>query len=101
MCAICDHRPAKARGICANCQAKLDSEKRKRKAEQPVKYATYRGHTIGFFKNDGGKLVPRLLKRNPENLPKYMTLDLNTYIEGLDRATIKRIKSAILTLAHA
>ena len=99
MCAICNHRP-KANGgrYCANCQAKLDKEKRRNQAEKPVKFATYRGHVVGFYRRDG-VLVPRLLGRKPEGLPKGKTLDLNHYIEGFTREQVKNLKSAILQLA--
>jgi len=100
-CVVCDHRPARVGAYCANCNSKLEAEKRKSQAEQPVKYATYRGHCVGFFKNGGGKLVARLNRRNPDNLPKSITLNLNAYIEGMTREQVKKIKSAILSLAHS
>ena len=101
MCAICNHRPkAKGSRYCVNCQAKMDKEKRLRTAEKPVKFATYRGHVVGFYRRNGdGVLVPRLLRRKPEGLPKGKTLDLNRYIEGFTREQVKNLKSAILQLA--
>jgi len=102
MCAICNHRP-KANGgrYCTNCQAKLENEKRRRKAEKPVKFATYRGHVVGFYRNGNGMLTPRLLQRKPEGLPKGKTLDLNHYIEGFSREQVKKLKSTILQLASS
>jgi len=98
MCAICNYRPrAKGQRYCTNCQAKLDKENRLRKAEKPVKFATYRGHVVGFYRHDG-VLVPRLLRRKPEVLLKGKTLDLNHYIEGFSREQVKKLKSAILQL---
>ena len=99
MCALCNHRP-KANGgrYCSNCQAKLDKEKRLRQPEKPVKFATYHGHVVGFYRHDG-VLVPRLLRRKPEGLPKGKTLDLNHYIEGFTREQVKNLKSAVLQLA--
>jgi hypothetical protein len=100
MCAICNHRPEAPGGrYCANCQAKLDKEKRLRKADKPVKFATYRGYVVGFYRQNGA-LVPRLLQRKPEGLPKGITLDLNHYIEGFTREQVKNLKSAILQLAQ-
>ncbi len=98
MCAICNHRP-KANGgrYCSNCQAKLDKENRLRQPEKPVKFATYRGHVVGFYRRHG-VLVPRLLRRKPEGLPRGKTLDLNHYIEGFTREQAKNLKSAILQL---
>jgi hypothetical protein len=99
MCAICNHRPKAPGGrYCANCQAKLDKENRLRKAEKPVKFATYRGYVVGFYRQNGA-LVPRLLRRKPEGLPKGNTLNLDHYIEGFTREQAKNLKSAILQLA--
>jgi len=99
MCAICNHRPKAPGGrYCANCQSKLDREKRRRVTEKPVKFATYRGYVVGFYRRDG-VLVPRLLRRKPEGLPKGKTLDLNRYIEGFTREQVKNLKSAVLQLA--
>jgi hypothetical protein len=99
MCAICNRRPrANGSRYCANCQAKMDREKRLRRAEKPVKFATYRGHVVGFYRRDG-VLVPRLLRRKPEGLPRGKTLDLNHYIEGFTREQVKNLKAAILQLA--
>lgn len=100
MCAICDHRPATANGFCHNCNSKLDSQKGKSKATKPVKYAHYRGTVIGFFRNGGNTLVPRLLKRKPESLPKGITINLDGYVVGLTREQVKKIKLAILTLSN-
>jgi len=100
-CVVCNRRPAQHGAYCANCQAKIEAGIKRNKAEQPVQYATYRGHVIGFFRNGGDKLVPRLLRRKAGNLPKTKTLDLNTYIEGFTRPQVKKLKSAILQLANA
>ena len=101
MCAICNHRPrAAGSAYCSNCQAKLDREKRLRRAEQAVKFATYQGHVVGFYRQQNGNLKPRLLQRKPEGLPKGKTLDLNHYIPGFTREEVKRLKSAILQLAQ-
>ena len=100
MCAICNHRPKAPGGrYCANCQAKIDKENRLRQAEKPVKYATYQGHVVGFYR-ENGHLVPRLLRRKPEGLPKGNTLDLNHYIPGFTREQVKNLKSAIFQLAR-
>ena len=102
-CIICDNRPAVSNGFCHNCNSKIESQKRKSKskAEQPVKFATYQGYVVGFYPNGGGKLVPRLLRRKPENLPRSRTLDLNHYIEGFTRTQVKRIKTVILQLSNS
>lgn len=100
MCTICQHRPPANGGrYCNVCVAKMEKEKRARSREKPVKFATYRGHVVGFYPKGNGKLVTRLLRRKPEGLPKGKTLDLNTYIEGFTREQVKNIKAAILQLA--
>jgi hypothetical protein len=99
MCSICNRRPrANGSRYCTNCQAKMDREKRLRTAEKPVKFATYRGHVVGFYRSDG-VLIPRLLRRKPEGLPRGKTLDLNHYIPGFTREQVKNLKAAILQLA--
>lgn len=102
MCSICQHRPpAKDSRYCTNCQAKLDAQKAQRRGAKPAKFATYRGHVVGFYRRGDGMLVPSLLRRKPEGLPKGKTLDLNTYIEGFTREQVKHLKNAILTLANS
>lgn len=100
-CIICLRRPAKGNGYCANCASQIEAEKRRKQADEPVKFLTYRGHVVGLYRNGNGRLTPKLLKRSPENLPKTKTLDLNTYIEGFTREEIKRFKACVLQLAHA
>lgn len=104
MCPICEHRPkAKGSRYCSNCLAKMGKTVKTRSAQKPVKFATYRGHVIGFFPNgkQNGRVVLRaeLLRRKPEGLPKGKTLDLNHYIEGFDRGQVQKIKKTILQLA--
>ena len=101
-CVVCDHRPARDAGICPNCQSKIRADKRKRQAKKPVKFATYRGHVIGFYHNGNGNglgLTPRLLRRSAENLPRTNTINLDGYVDGMTRAQVKKIKAAILQLA--
>lgn len=101
-CVLCERRPAKTDdGYCTNCDQGLDAETRRRENNNPVKFLTYRGHVVGLYHNGGGSLIPRLLKRSPDNLPKKKTLNLNRYIEGFARAEIKRFKACVLQLAHA
>ncbi len=101
-CVICDQLPARhAKGYCANCHAKIEAECKRRKPDKPVKYLVYRGNVVGLFKNGGVELRARLLRINPKRLPKGRTLDLNTWLEGFDRAQIKRFKACVLRLANA
>jgi len=103
-CTICNHRPARTgEGYCKTCASQIEADKRHRKMqnEKPVKYLTYRGSIVGLFKNGNGKLKARLLKGNPELLPKARTLDLNKYCPGFDRSQIKAFKACCLKLSNA
>lgn len=98
-CIICDHRPAMRGGCrCHNCDQKVNSFRKASRHEQPVKFLTYQGAVVGFYPNGGKKLVPRLLKRNPDNLPKSKTINLNTYVEGFTREQVKKLKAVIKAL---
>jgi hypothetical protein len=100
-CAICDHRPA-ARGgkYCYICASQMEADRRRIK-RVPFRFATYRGSSIAFFKRGDGGLDYLPIKRKPENLPKGITLDLNTYIHGFEREQVHKIKTAILQCANA
>lgn len=100
-CVICERRPARVNGRCGNCQARIEAEQRRRKPQQPFKYVTYKGFVVGFYRNGGDKLTPRLLHRNPDRLPKGVTIDLNHYCDGFSREQVKRLKRCVLRLAHA
>lgn len=98
-CIICEQRPAQTEdGYCQNCAGHIKAEN-KRKTVKPFRYVTYQGHVLAFFKNGGDKLIPRLVSRKPECLPKKITLDLNTYIHGFTREQIKNLKRAVLSAA--
>jgi len=97
-CIICEQRPARDGAYCWNCNQKIEAEKRRAKPEKPAKFITYRGYVVGLYhKND--RLIPELLKRDPENLPKSQTLNLDTYIPGFSREQIKKFKACVLQLA--
>lgn len=100
-CNVCEARPVRVGGLCHNCAHKIEAEKRHNKAEQPVSFFTYRGHVVGLYRNGGSTLVPKLMNRNPDNLPKSKTLDLNTYLEGFTRERVKSFKACVLKLAGA
>lgn len=100
-CIVCERRPARGGAYCVNCSAKIDAEQRCRNANQPERFLTYRGIVVGLYRNGGGKLIPRLLRRNPKWLSKSRTLDLNTYLEGFTREEVKRFKACVLQLANA
>ena len=100
-CNVCEARPARVEGLCHNCSRKIEAEKGHKKAEKPVSFLTYRGHVVGLYRNGGSTLLPKLMNRNPDTLPKSKTLDLNTYLEGFTREKVKSFKSCVLTLASA
>ena len=100
-CIICGTRRVKGVGNCHVCQSRIDADRRSRKTAQPVKFLTYRGHVVGLFPNGvKGILQGRLLKRDPEKLPKGRTIDLNKWCDGFTRATIKEFKAKVLRLAQ-
>lgn len=98
-CVICEKRPANGDGRCVQCSGKI-TKMSKRKV-QPRNFLTYRGHVIGLYQNGGKQLIPRLLRRSAEHLPKGKTIDLNHYCSGYSRGIIKRFKACVLNLAHA
>ncbi len=100
-CLICEQRPAhKATGFCHNCESKLESQRRQSKPVEPKHYLTYRGIVVGLYPDGKGKLKARLLRRDAQHLPKYKTLDLNTYLDGFSREQVKKFKACVLSLAH-
>lgn len=103
-CTICNRRPAQTdTGYCNNCTAQIAAECRNKnsQAEKPVKFLTYQGHVVGLYPNGNNSLKARLLSRNPSNLPKTKTLDLNIYLPGFTRKQIKAFKRCVLQLANA
>lgn len=104
-CVICGARRVRVPGRCHVCQDQIDADKRRAKTVQPEHFLTYRGTVVGLFPNgkeNGEKrLVARLLKRDPDKLPKARTIDLNHWCDGFTREQIKRFKACVLKLAHA
>ena len=100
-CIICEHRPANGNGFCHNCDSKLKAKRKHKNGNKPKHFLTYRGLVVGLFPDGKGTLKARLLKRNPDNLPKSKTLDLNRYCEGFTRAKIKDFKACVLRLANS
>ena len=100
-CIICDKRPvANGNGWCANCTAKIEAERRRRRPEEARMYFHYRGHVVGLFPNGNGMLSPRLLTRSLDRLRKSRTLNLDRYCPGYTRGQIKRFKAAVLSVAR-
>jgi hypothetical protein len=101
-CLICERQPRQEGQLyCGNCASKLASERRRSQRPEPLKYATYRGHVVGFYPNGDGKLQPRLVMRDPSKLPQSKTINLDVYCPGFTREQVKKIKRAILALANA
>ena len=99
-CVVCDHRPARVAGLCTNCNAKVESERKRKADQEPFRFVTYHGHVVGMFPNGrDGNYIPRLLKREPDKLPKGRTINLDHYCEGFTRDQIKKMKRCILALA--
>ena len=100
-CIICERRPANGSGFCVQCGNKISAERKARAKNEPRYFLTYRGHVVGLFANGNGTLIPRLLKRSPDRLPKRKTINLNVYCEGYTRQKIKEFKACTLKLALA
>ncbi|MDD5547065.1 MAG: hypothetical protein PHO67_07945 [Candidatus Omnitrophica bacterium] len=100
-CIICESRPVamgvKA-GYCKQCSDQIEAQKRARSGKDEVyKYLTYRGVVIALkpVKKQGGSQMynaERVFK-NPDTLPKGITVNLNQYCEGYDRSQIKKMKA--------
>jgi len=101
-CVICNKRPTNnPSGRCSPCENKIKAATEKLRPVKPEKYVTYRGHVVGMYRVDKGKLHPRLLSVRPERLPVTKTINLDMFCDGYDRAIIKRLKACVLSLAHA
>jgi len=101
-CAICGVRPRhNGESYCAPCGGKVAAEYRRKENLRPVKFLIYRDNVVGLFRNGGGLLVPRLLKRDPEKLPKGKTINLDRYCPGFDRQQIRKMKRAILSVTQS
>lgn len=100
-CLICEQRPARKGGICAQCYGHIEHERKSRVKVEPRYFVTYRGNVVGFWPNGDGKLKGELLRREAANLPKGKTINLDTYCEGFERSQIKALKACVLKLAHA
>jgi len=101
-CVICEKRPSlNGNGYCQQCEGKVDKDRRSRQPAKPFRYVTYRGYVVGLFPTGEGTYRPRLLSGNPERLPKSITINLNVFCEGFDKAMIKRLKACVLKCAHA
>jgi len=98
-CVICEKRPGHESGYCTNCEAQLKA--RRGQKREVFRFVTYRGFAVAFYRNGNGTLKTELTRRNPENLPKTKTLDLNKYIDGFTRGQVKKLKRCILQLANA
>jgi len=98
-CPICERKPRHQGGYCRTCASKIESERKVRQSPKAEKFVTFRGFVMGLFPNGGGKLRPKLLKRDPEKLPKRRTINLNVFCPGFERWQIRKMKAAILGLA--
>ena len=99
-CVICSKRPARNGMYCIECSKIMERASNHKAALVPKHFLTYRGHVVGLFPNGNGMLKSRLLKRSAGNLPKRKTLDLNTYLTGFSRDTVKSFKACVLSLVR-
>ncbi len=100
-CIICEQRPARQAGICAQCGRHIEHECQVGVRIEPRYYLTYRDAVVGLYPNGGDVLKARLLKREASHLPKGKTIDLNGWCEGFDRSQIRKMKATVLQLSNA
>lgn len=101
-CVICGRKTKSDAAYCQQHQRQLDKarqEERRRKQPKAVKYACYRGHIIGFFKNGGGKLIASYVGMSTSGIPKGKLINLDEYCEGYTREQIKKLKATVLALS--
>lgn len=106
-CVICGNRPvAKGQqaGYCKVCQDQIDSGRRARSSQEEVRqYVTYKGVVIALKPShvEGGLQMYKAERifRAPESLPKSKLVDLNHYVEGLDRKQVKKYKALFARVA--
>lgn len=101
-CLICN-RKTKGDPYCQQHQRQLNKAKEqegRRNQLKAVKYACYRGHVIGFFKNGNNTLKPSYVGMSINRIPKAKLINLDEYCEGYTRDQIKKLKAAVLTLSQ-
>lgn len=98
-CHICARRPAATdTGYCLNCQQQLEATRRRKRADTPYRYVTFRGVTVALYQ-DGDTYIPRRVNRDPERLPKSRHINLDIYCPGFTREQVKKLKRLCLSFA--
>ena len=109
VCLICEVKPRyNGSRFCHDCEGKLKANGGTQKAVKPDYYLTYHGITVGFFRNERGKLTPRLLHRDifkvlPSGdvkckVPTDKVINLDEYCPGYTREQVKRFKAVVAEL---
>jgi len=78
-------------------------EESKHNGKKAFRYVQYRGHVIGFFPvgKDGDTVYrPRYIGMSTHGIPKGLLIDLDGYCRGYTRVQIKKLKAAVLKVAH-
>ena len=98
-CFICETAPRYNGSIfCHNCESQIEAAKKQGRKPRHEKFLVYRGYVVGLYHNGNGSWHPEALKRSANGLPKFRTINLDTYCKGYDRETIKRFKTCVKKL---
>ncbi len=109
ICAICDKRPSPPGQYCGHCQAQIASiaaAERKSQSSQPERFVSYKGFTVALFPVNPDpsweeefkvkyRAVP--IRQEVGQLPKSKTVNLDTYVEGLTRHQVKKLKALVMS----
>lgn len=58
----------------------------------------YRGHLVGLYERPGGEYHPSPLAVAVASVPKGITLNLDTYLDGFTREQVKKMKATVKRL---
>ena len=101
-CLICEQRPARKAGFCAQCYGHIEHERQARAPIEPRYFIAYRGYVVGLYPNGkSGVLKAQLSRRDASKLPKRKTINLDVYCDGYTREQVKEFKACVLKLAQA
>lgn len=93
-CLICGVRPSNGQAYCSHCSSQIEADKRRNAKPKPFKYVTWRGDTLEFRANGKGTFTATPVRRDPDKLPKKLTINLNGYCDGFTRDQVKKFKRA-------
>lgn len=100
-CLICNRGTKPNAPYCQEHQRELDRQRaEEKKKADVVKYVTYRGHVVAFYKNGGDSLRASYHGMTTNGIPKGKIINLDVWCEGFTREEIKRLKAVVLRLSR-